>query len=198
MTGIYYLLRHGETEWSKVGRHTGRTDIPLTDDGRARAALVAPMLASVEFAEVLCSPLSRARDTAALAGLTPDGYSEDLLEWDYGVYEGRTTAQIRADKGEPTWVIWDDPVPSGETPSDVAARCRRVLTRTQATIASGGSVGLVAHGHVLRIFTAVYLGLPADSGRLFSLDAGGVSILGWERDQPVITGWNLTPGAPAR
>jgi probable phosphoglycerate mutase len=192
-TAQLYLLRHGETEWSKVGRHTGRTDIPLTDAGRQRAAQVAPLLTAVTFGLVLCSPLSRARDTAALAGLTPDGYDDELLEWDYGVYEGRTTADIRAEKGMPQWVIWDDPIPGGERPADVGARAGRVLDRVQPMLTSGRNVMLAAHGHFLRILTATYLGLPPADGRMFALDAGGVSVLGHERTQPVIAGWNISP-----
>lgn len=191
--GSIYLLRHGETAWSKSGQHTGRTDIPLTETGRRRAAEVAPMLARVTFAMVLCSPLSRARDTAALAGLEPDEYLDDLLEWDYGVYEGRRTADIRVDKDDPEWLIWDDPIPGGETPIDVGVRVRRVLERCQPVIVAGSNVALVAHGHVLRMLTAVYLGLPPREGRVFQLDAGGISVLGHERIQPVIAGWNITP-----
>lgn len=191
--GEIYLLRHGETEWSKSGQHTGRTDIPLTDAGRKRAAQVAPMLTAVTFGLVLCSPLSRARDTAQLAGLTPDGYSDDMLEWDYGVYEGRTTADIRAEKDDPDWVIWDDPIPEGERPADVAVRANRVLTRVRPVVEEGRNAMLVAHGHFLRILTATYLGLPGADGRMFGLDAGGVSVLGHERVQPVITGWNISP-----
>jgi len=191
--GSYYLLRHGETAWSVSGQHTGRTDIPLTDEGRRRAAEVAPMLAGVSLALVLCSPLSRARDTAELAGLSPDDYDSELLEWDYGVYEGRTTAEIRAEKGQPQWVIWDDPIPGGETPEDVAERCRVILRRCERVIADGANVALVAHGHYLRIFTATYLGLPPRDGRMFALAAGGICVLGHERDQPVIAGWNITP-----
>lgn len=191
--GSYYLLRHGETAWSISGQHTGRTDIPLTDEGRRRAADVAPMLAVVDFATVLCSPLSRARDTAALAGLVPDDYPSDLLEWDYGVYEGRTTADIRHEKGDPQWVIWDDPIPGGETPDDVAQRCRQIRRRCEQVIAEGGNVALVAHGHYLRMFTATYLGLPPQDGRMFALAAGSVCVLGHERDQPVISGWNISP-----
>lgn len=191
--GELYLLRHGETEWSKTGRHTGRTDIPLTDAGRDRASYVAPLLAAVTFSEVLCSPLSRARETAQLAGLVPDGYDDDLLEWDYGVFEGRTTADIRAQREDPDWLIWDSPIPGGEVPGDVAVRARRVLARVRDSIESGRNVMLVAHGHFLRILTATYLGLPADAGRLFELDAGGVCVLGHERRQRVISGWNISP-----
>lgn len=191
--GRIYLLRHGETEWSKSGRHTGRTDIPLTEDGRRRAALEAPMISGVEFGLVLCSPLSRARDTAALAGLTPDAIDDDLVEWDYGVFEGRTTADIRTELGDPGWLIWDSPIPEGESPDDVAVRARRVLERVAPVVEEGKNVMLVAHGHFHRILTATYLGLPADAGRLFALDAGGVGVLGHERVQPVISGWNISP-----
>lgn len=192
-TAQLYLLRHGETEWSKSGRHTGRTDIPLTPDGRRRAAQVAPLLTAVTFGLVLCSPLSRARDTAELAGLTPDGFDDELLEWDYGVYEGRTTTDIRAERNDPDWVIWDDPIPQGERPDDVGVRASAVLARVRPVIEGGRNVMLVAHGHFLRMLTATYLGLPPVDGRMFALDAGGVSVLGHERTQPVITGWNISP-----
>lgn len=191
--GRIYLLRHGETAWSKSGQHTGRTDIPLTDAGRERASEVAPMLSRVTFQEVLCSPLSRARDTAELAGLTPDAYIDDLLEWDYGIYEGRTTADIRKETGDPNWLIWTSMIPGGETPEDVAARGARVLGRIAPTIESGGNVMLVAHGHFLRIFTATYLHLAPRDGRFFALDPGGIAVLGHERVQPVIAGWNINP-----
>lgn len=191
--GEIYLLRHGETQWSKSGQHTGRTDIPLTEAGRKRASEVAPMLARVTFAEVLCSPLSRAQDTAKLAGLTPDGFTDDLLEWDYGIYEGRTTAEIRAETGDPNWVIWDAPIPEGESPEGVSARARRVLDHVQPQIEAGENVMLVAHGHLLRILSATYLGLAPRSGRLFALDPGGIAVLSHERTQPVIGGWNINP-----
>lgn len=191
--GCYYLLRHGETAWSLSGQHTGRTDIPLTDDGRRRAADVAPMLSAVAFELVLCSPLSRARDTAVLAGLIPDDYPSDMLEWDYGIYEGRSTADIRLAESDPQWVIWDRPIPGGETPEDVAERCRVILRRSAHLIADGADVALVAHGHYLRIFTATYLGLPARDGRMFALAPGSVCVLGHERTQPVISGWNISP-----
>jgi broad specificity phosphatase PhoE len=191
------VLRHGETEWSKSGQHTGRTDIPLTRNGRKRAAEVAPLLKHRAFGLVLTSPMERARDTALLAGLTPDGTDEDLFEWDYGVWEGRTTADIRVELHDPNWVIWDHPVPSGKTPGestdDVARRCARVLARCAPQLAAGRDCALVAHGHVLRILTATWLGLPSTGGRLFALDPGAVSCLGFEREQHVLTGWNLTP-----
>ena len=196
MAGIV-LLRHGETEWSRRGQHTGRTDIGLTDAGREAAARLKPHLAGHDFAWVACSPLQRSRDTALLAGLHPDVYLDDLLEWDYGGFEGRTTAQIRAERDEPEWVIWDTVIPPGATPGeqpeDVALRCRRVLEACQPYLADGRDIALVAHGHVLRILTATWLGLPARSGRLFALETGTVSYLSFERAQPVIELWNA-PG----
>ncbi|MCX6421103.1 MAG: histidine phosphatase family protein [Actinobacteria bacterium] len=193
MTPTIVLIRHGETLWSKSGQHTGLTDIPLTDNGRERASALAPRLASRAFGLVLTSPLSRAQETAHLAGLDPQD-DPDLLEWDYGAWEGRTTADIRVDQQDPTWVVWDHPVPvgatPGEQPEDVAIRAHRVIRRCQPFLASGESVALVAHGHFLRILTATWLGLPATAGRLFALEAGALSGLGFERDQHVITYWN--------
>ena len=194
--GELILLRHGETEWSRTGRHTGRTDIPLTAAGEARASAAETLLRHVDAGLVLCSPLVRARQTARLAGLEPDAFDDDLLEWDYGAWEGRRTADIRDELGDPTWVIWDHPVPQGvtdgEQPVDVAVRASRVIARAEPVLASGRAVVLVAHGHLLRILTATWLGLPADAGRLFALDAGAVSRLGHEHEQRVITAWNLT------
>ena len=194
--GELILLRHGETQWSRIGRHTGRTDIPLTAAGEARASAAEILLRDVDAGLVLCSPLVRARQTARLAGLEPDDYDDDLLEWDYGAWEGRRTADIRDELDDPTWVIWDHPVPQGvtdgEQPADVAARAARVIARAEPVLASGRAVVLVAHGHLLRILTATWLGLPPDAGRLFALDAGAVSRLGHEHEQRVITAWNLT------
>ncbi|HRV64998.1 MAG: histidine phosphatase family protein [Actinobacteria bacterium] len=199
MAGIV-ILRHGQTEWSQSGQHTGRTDIPLTDVGRAAAAALAPQITGHTFAFVACSPLQRARETARLAGLTPDIYSDDLLEWDYGGYEGRTTEEIRRDTHDPDWVIWNAQIPVGETPGeqpeDVAVRCRRVLTVCEPHLAQGQDVALVAHGHLLRILTATWLGLEARDGRLFALATGTVSYLSYEREQHVIGLWNA-PGLPA-
>jgi len=193
------LLRHGETEWSISGQHTGRTDIPLTAHGRQAAAALAPHLAGHTFGYVACSPLQRARQTAHLVGLDPDEYLDDLLEWDYGGFEGRTTAQIREQLGDPSWVIWDSEIPAGETPGeqpgDVAVRCRRVLARCEPYLQRGEDVALVAHGHVLRILTATWLDLDARSGRLFELATGTVSLLGHEREQRTIELWNA-PGLP--
>ena len=193
MNPTIVLIRHGETPWSKSGQHTGLTDIPLTDNGRERASALAPRLSSRSFGLVLTSPLSRAQETAHLAGLDPQD-DPDLLEWDYGAWEGRTTADIRAELQDPTWVVWDHRVPAGSTPGEqpeeVAVRAQRVIRRCQPFLASGESVALVAHGHFLRILTATWLGLPATAGRLFALEAGALSGLGFERDQHVITSWN--------
>jgi broad specificity phosphatase PhoE len=193
MNPTIVLIRHGETQWSTSGQHTGRTDIPLTAEGRERAAGLAARLSSRTFGLVLTSPLSRARDTAHLAGLQPH-IDPDLLEWDYGAWEGRTTADIRLELQDPTWVVWDHQVPAGvtpgEQPEDVAVRALRVIRRCQPVLANGESVALVAHGHFLRILTATWLGLPAVAGRLFALEAGALSGLGFERDQHVISCWN--------
>ena len=191
------LIRHGETEWSKSGQHTGRTDIPLTRNGRKRAAELEPLLRHRAFGLTLSSPMERARDAAALAGLKPDGIDNDLVEWDYGAWEGRTTPDIRVELGDPNWVIWDHPIPPGKTPGEttdeVALRCHRVIERCLPVLDAGRDCALVAHGHVLRILTATWLGLHSDAGRLFMLEAGALSSLGFERTQHVITGWNQTP-----
>lgn len=195
-TPTIVLIRHGETEWSLSGQHTGRTDIPLTASGEARADTLRPAIAGHTFGLTLSSPMQRARDTARRAGLSPE-VDPDLLEWDYGAWEGRTTAGIRADTGDPSWVIWGQPVPPGATPGeqpdDVAVRAARVIERCLPVLASGADCALVAHGHVLRILTATWLGLPAVDGRLWALDAGYFSGLGFERDQRVITRWNVAP-----
>jgi probable phosphoglycerate mutase len=188
------LIRHGETEWSRAGRHTGLTDVPLTEAGRQNAARLAPDLASVDPALILCSPLARAQETARLAGLTPDATTQDLVEWDYGAWEGRTTNQIREELGDPTWVVWDHQIPPGGTPgeqlSDVAHRVERVIARCLPVLAEGHDCVLVAHGHVLRILTARWLGLPPVDGRLFALDPARLSSLGFEHEQHVICSWN--------
>lgn len=194
------MLRHGQTEWSKSGQHTGRTDVPLTPAGEQAAAALRPHLAGHTFAWVACSPLSRARETARLAGLTPQEYLDDLLEWDYGHFEGRTTADIREDLHDPDWVIWNAHIGPGRTPGeqpeDVAVRCQRVIDRCLPYLADGRDVALVAHGHVLRILTATWLGLEARAGRLFALETGTVSYLSFERAQHVIELWNATSLPP--
>lgn len=181
------LLRHGETEWSRAGRHTGWTDIPLTDTGRRQADLAGRALRSWTFARVLTSPLSRARETAALAGLADAEVRADLREWNYGEVEGRTTAEVQAQ--HPGWFLWVDGCPGGETVDEVGARADSVIEEVRST---EGDVCLVAHGHLLRILTARWLGLGANGGRYFALEAGAISVLGYEHDDPVIQRWNDT------
>jgi broad specificity phosphatase PhoE len=202
--GQLILLRHGETEWSLSGQHTGRTDIPLTKRGEEAAAALAPALARRQIVAVFSSPAGRALRTAQLAGLArPDApwqlqVDPDLQEWDYGGYEGRTTSDIQ--KGRPGWYLWRDGVipgdaeHPGETVEQVGKREDAVLARVRPLL-PGGDVALVAHGHSLRILTARWLGLDADGGRLFRLDTGTLSTLGTEHEMPVITSWNVPPAA---
>lgn len=181
-----YLVRHGQTEWSRTGRHTGRTDVPLEEKGRAEAVAAGALLAGSSFALVLTSPLQRAAETCRLAGFGAGAEpTDDLLEWDYGDYEGRTSAEIRRQR--PGWTIWTASVPGGETPSDVGRRVDRVIERARE---AGGDVLCFAHGHVLRVLAARWTGLPPVGGRLLALDAGSVSVLGWERETPVVARWN--------
>jgi broad specificity phosphatase PhoE len=186
MADEVWLVRHAETEWSRTGRHTGRTDIPLTATGRDVAW--GPLRARLDghaFALVLCSPLTRARDTAQLAGLECSGLRDDLLEWDYGEYEGITTPAIREQR--PDWYLWRDGAPGGESPDDVAARCDRVIAEARA---ADGDVALVAHGHILRALSARWVDEPvAFGGRLF-LGTGSISVLGYEREVASIKLWN--------
>ena len=195
-TGRLVLLRHGETEWSRDGRHTGRTDLPLTANGERDARLLAPRLARVDLSWVLCSPLARARRTAELAGLDPVT-DDDLVEWDYGGYEGRTTTEIRESLGDPGWTVFGDGVVPGDTPGEtveeVAARASRVLTRVAEPL-QRGDVALVAHGHLLRILTATYLRQDARFGAHLLLEAGAVCVLDHERDVPAVRAWNDTTG----
>jgi len=184
-----WLIRHGETEWSLTGAHTGRTDLPLIPAGKERAAALARYLAGRPFALVLSSPLQRARETCRIAGYGDVAQIEpNLSEWDYGAYEGRTTNDIR--KVRPDWDLWTMGVPGGETIDQVAARARLVIERASAV---GEDVALFAHGHILRILTACWLDLPPAAGRLFALDTASVSILGYEREQRVIRHWNRCP-----
>lgn len=192
--GRLVLLRHGETEWSRSGQHTGRTDIPLTAHGEELAAAAGALLTSYRFVLTLSSPLQRARRTAELAGLTPE-LDEDLLEWDYGGYEGLTTAQIRADLGY-DWTVFQDGVPAGQTPGEtveeVAARASRVVKRAVAAL-SEGDVALVGHGHCLRVLATVFLRQEPRMGAQLLLDAGSVSVLEFEREAPAIRVWNHGP-----
>ncbi len=183
------LVRHGETEWSAAGRHTSRTDLPLVDTGRERAAALAGELAGRTYALVLCSPLRRARDTCALAGCGDAAeIDDDLREWDYGEYEGLTTPQIR--ERRPGWWLWTDGCPGGESPAQVAARADRVLTRLRA---AGGDAIAFAHGHVLRVLAARWVAQEPDFGARLTLAAGGLSVLGFERDTEVLARWNTGP-----
>ncbi len=192
--GELLLIRHGETEWSRSGQHTGRTDIPLTAAGVAAASVLAPAVASRPVVAAFTSPLRRARRTAELVGLTGALEDPDLQEWDYGGYEGLTTDQIRQTR--PGWFLWRDGVPAGdaahpgETAGQVGARADAVLRRSGPLLA-GGDVALVAHGHLLRVLTARWLGLEPEAGRYFRLDTGTLSTLGIEHGLPVITSWNV-------
>ena len=192
--GELILVRHGETEWSKAGRHTGRTDVPLTAAGEVRAAGLAPAIARRKIRAAFTSPASRAVRTAELAGLATAKQDLDLQEWDYGGYDGRTTAQIRAE--HPGWYLWRDGVirgdaaHPGETVGQVGARADAILGRVRPLLGAG-DVALVAHGHILRVLTARWLGLKPTGGRLFRLDTGTLCTLGTEHDMPVIQSWNV-------
>jgi len=180
------LARHGETEWSSSGRHTGRTDVPLTAEGRRQADQIAGKLAGRGFAAVHTSPLQRARETCERARLsTPFEIDPDLQEWDYGSYEGITTAEVR--RTIPGWSVWTHPILGGEPVDEVGRRADDVIDRA---LTADGDVCLFAHGHFLRILAARWLGLPADSGRLFALGTATVSVLGFERETHVIRRWN--------
>jgi broad specificity phosphatase PhoE len=194
--GELILLRHSETEWSLEGKHTGRTDVPLTARGEEAAKALGPLLARRRIVATVTSPARRAVTTAAFAGLDNARPDPDLWEWDYGGYEGLTTPQIQETR--PGWYLWRDGVipgdaaHPGETIEQVAQRTERVLARV-APLLADGNVALVAHGHVLRVLTACYLRLPPADGRLFRLDTGTVSTLGAEHAEPVMTSWNMPP-----
>jgi len=180
------LVRHGETLWTRSGQHTGRTDIPLTEDGRRQGERVGESLRGRTFALVLTSPLQRAAETCHLAGLGDVAVvREELAEWDYGAYEGRRTVDIR--KERPGWSLWRDGVSGGETAADVGRRADRVVEELRS---AGGDAAVFAHGHLLRVLAARWLGLPPAEGRLFALDPATISILGCERETPVIRLWN--------
>lgn len=182
-------VRHGETEWSASGRHTSRTDLPLTPEGVQAAERLAPILSSYTFACVLSSPLLRARETCRLAGLEPlMSVTDDLREWDYGDYEGLTTPEIRQEN--PSWVLWRDGCPGGETPDQVGARADRVLERLAAV---DGDAAVFAHGHILRVLAGRWLRMEVAAGARFALDAGAMSTLGFERETEVLTLWNWVP-----
>jgi len=180
------LVRHGETEWTRTGQHTGTSDIPLTDEGRRQGERLGSWLAGRVFARVLTSPLERAAETCRLAGV--GGQAEripELVEWDYGEYEGITTPQIR--ERRPGWFLWRDGCPGGETARDVAARIGPVVSELRDL---DGDAAVFAHGHVLRVFTALWLHLGPDAGSLFALPPAALSVLGWERETAVIRAWN--------
>ena len=180
------VVRHGETEWSLSGRHTGSTDLPLTDNGRRVAGLLRPVLAKESFQLVLTSPLQRARDTCRLAGFGEvAGVEPDLVEWNYGRYEGLTPDQIHA--MTPGWLLFRDGCPGGEQPGEVGARVDRVIARVRAL---DGSVLLFAHGHVLRVLAARWLGLSPSAGQHFLLDTATMTILSYYRGVPAIKRWN--------
>jgi probable phosphoglycerate mutase len=181
-----YLIRHGETEWSLSGQHTGITDIPLTDNGGKVAELLEPVLAKESFALVLTSPLQRARKTCELAGLGARAeIDRDLMEWNYGAYEGLTPKQIHAQA--PGWMLFRDGCPGGESPEQVGARVDRVIARVRAV---QGHVALFAHGHIFRVFAARWLGLPASAGSHFLLDTATLNILSYYRGIPAVKQWN--------
>jgi probable phosphoglycerate mutase len=183
-----WLVRHGETRWSATGKHTGRTDVPLTDSGRAAAEALATTLASQSFALVLTSPLSRARDTCTLAGLGGEAVVDgNLREWDYGDYEGRTTPEIRRQR--PGWNVFNDGCPGGESPEQVGARADQIVLRARGV---DGDVVAFSHGHLLRVLAARWVGLPPQAGAHLALATASVSVLGWEREVPVISSWDLT------
>ena len=185
------LVRHGETEWSRDGRHTGRTDIPLTEEGRRQAAELTAALSARQFALVLSSPLQRALETCRLAGYGARAQVRpELMEWDYGRYEGRTSRQIVAEN--PGWSLWRDGGPDGETPADVGRRVDRVIAEVRQV---AGDVVIFAHGHVLRVLAARWLGEPPGGGRHYALQTAALSVLGHEHEDPVISRWNLPPPA---
>jgi len=193
-SGEVFLVRHGETAWSVSGQHTGLTDIPLTENGRRAAKQLASALAKTVFEQVLTSPLQRARQTCELAGLAERAQLDrDLLEWNYGDYEGLTPAEIQ--RRAPGWLIFSDGCPGGESPEQVGARVDRVIAKLRA---SRGRAALFAHGHVFRVFAARWLGLPPTHGRHFLLDTATLNILGYYRGIPAVKCWNapLDEGRP--
>jgi len=181
-----WLVRHGETEWSRLGRHTGRTDLPLTERGRGEADLLSARLGSQRFVRVLTSPLRRAAETCRLAGFRHVAeVRDDLIEWDYGAFEGKTTREIRAER--PGWSLWTEGALAGESPAEVGLRADRVVTELRGI---DGDVAVFAHGHILRVLAARWLGLPPSEGRLLVFGTTAISILGYEREVPAIISWN--------
>jgi probable phosphoglycerate mutase len=184
-----WLVRHGETEWSLSGKHTSRTDIALTDHGRKRAEELRDYLKGTKFDAVFESPMRRARETCAIAGFGNVAKVDDgLKEWDYGVYEGKTTKEIQ--EQVPGWSVWKNEIVGGETAEHVGTRADGVIAQALAAAPDGGKVALFAHAHILRILAARWIGLEARGGSLFTLGTGSVSVLGWEREARVIERWN--------
>lgn len=183
------VVRHGETEWSRDGRHTGKSDIPLTQHGREQARELGPGLQHWRFALVLTSPLERAVETCRLAGYGDQAQLRpDLMEWDYGTYDGKTTRQILEER--PGWSLWKDGGPGGEKAADVARRVDRVIAEVRRT---EGNALLFAHGHVLRVLTARWLGQAPEEGRHYALQTASLGVLGYEHEDPVIEQWNQPP-----
>ena len=186
-----WLVRHGETEWSLSGAHTSRTDIPLTDHGRQRAVELHDYLKDTKFAKVFVSPMQRAQETCRIAGFGDQMVIEPgLKEWDYGESEGKTTKEMRAKYNKPDWNVWSDPIVGGETVEHVGERADAVIAKALDGVPDGGKVAFFAHAHILRITAARWIGLEARGGRLFGLSTGSVSVLGWEREQRVVSRWN--------
>jgi probable phosphoglycerate mutase len=184
-----WLMRHGETEWSLSGQHTSRTDVPLTEKGRERAVELRDYLKGTRFDAVFVSPMQRAQETCAIAGFADRAVVDDnLKEWDYGIYEGKTTTQIRTEV--PGWSVWKDPIIGGETAEHVGVRADAMIALALASAPPGGKVALFAHAHILRILAARWLQLAATGGSLFALGTGSASVLGWERETRVIQSWN--------
>lgn len=189
-----WLLRHGATDWARSGRHTGRTDRPLLPEGEEEARALGPVLARQTFRAVLVSPLQRARQTCELAGLGAQAQvCDDLHEWDYGAYEGLTTAEIR--RAVPGWTIWSHPCPQGESQAQVAQRCARVIEQALQLAGEEGRVALFAHGHILRSLAGCWLGLGPAGGALLVLGTAGISVLGQEREQRALLRWNAPAAA---
>ncbi|CAM8658483.1 phoE Broad specificity phosphatase PhoE and related phosphatases [Acidimicrobiia bacterium] len=183
---LLYVVRHGATEWSRSGQHTGRTDLPLLPEGEEQARATGALLANIDFSLVLCSPMQRARRTCELAGLLDRAVTDnDLQEWDYGDYEGVTTPTIR--ETVPGWTVWSGICPNGETIEQVSNRADRVIERVRN---ESGNVIVFAHGHILRVLTARWCELDPVEGQRFILDPATLSILGWERETPAVRQWN--------
>ncbi len=190
MVSEIVIVRHGETEWSLTGKHTSRTDLSLTDEGRRRAALLRPQLEGRSFSLVLSSPLRRARETCELAGFGDQAeIFDDLREWEYGEYEGLTTPEIR--EQNPGWNLWRDGCPGGESPDQVGRRADRALDRLRGV---DGDALVFAHGHILRVLTARWIEMPVTAGARFVLSAGATGVLGFERETQALALWNSTPG----